>query len=453
MKPHNLLEMLAQSVKHNPCKIALKWIQDGSEQQMTYQKLWNIIRDFAMGLEKIGVRSGTKVAIFANNGPRWLISDLAILSLGAISVPIAPTLPPEHVLSILKDAEVTTIIIENPELFNSLTNLSQLTKHQILMAKHSQQAALSFETVLQIGQTISFEEEEWVYHTIQSSDPATLLYPTDANEPIRGALLSHGHILTNIQSSNHVIPISNEDLSLSLLTFAHPFSRIMGYFRVLYHGATIIFANQSDKILPAFQQVQPTILVGTSSLYESINREFQSEIEQASWIRKKRLEWAIRTVKEYYKMSHGIYNWPIHSRLAKKYGIAKWLILSKWKEKVSRNLRIMLSTGIPLPEEICQFFTYIGIPLIESYSLSECTAMVACNHLSQIRPGTAGTAIPGVDLRLASDGELLVKSPSTMMGYYNQPEETAKKIVNGWVYTGQLAEIDANGYLRILGQK
>ncbi len=448
MNPHNLLELLACSVKRTPNHPAFIWFDNGKPMKMTYHKLWNTIQDLAMGLEKIGIRSGDKVAIYGQNDPRWIISDLAVLSIGAISIPINPCLPAQQVAWILKDAEATAIIFDNEQLFDQIPQLNQITKHQILMYKEENRCpALSFETVMQIGQTL--EKQRWFYHRIQASEPASLLYPSKANSTMYGSLLSHGHFLNNLKAVNYMIPVMPEDICYSELSFSDPCGRMIGYFTALYHGATISFALQNQAIATTLQQIQPTLWLIHSNSFEEIFNQFQLELDHTHWLKKKTAQWADKILRKQIRLDKQVYSGIPISNQELKYTLAKWFMTKQFQKKLGGKLRMIIATNATLSSGINQLLQGIQYPLIKVFSIPECTGVVTANPLHRIKPQTIGIPLPNVRVRLAN-GQLIIKSPFTMMGYYNQPEETAKKIVNGWYYTDLPAQIDSEGYVSLI---
>jgi long-chain acyl-CoA synthetase len=450
MKPHNLIELLACSVKRTPDHPAFIWFDNGNLKQMTYHKLWSTIQDFALGLEKIGIRPGDKVAIYGQNDPRWIISDLAVLSIGAISIPIHPSLPTRQVSLILKDAETTAIILGNEQLFSHIPQLAQITKHQILMYKEENRCpALSFETVIQMGQTIELEEKKWPSNRIQTSEPASLLYPSAANSKMYGALLSHGHFLNNLKAVNYMIPILPEDICYSELSFSDPCSRMVGYLMILFHGATISFAPRNQSITTILQEIQPTLWLIHSDSFETVMNQFKSELDHNHWFKKKTAQWAKNILRKQNRSEQQVYNGVASSSQELKYTLAKWFITKQLQKKLGGKLRMIIAANVPLSSEIAQLLHDIQYPIIEAFSIPECAGVVTANPLHRIKPNTIGIPLPNVQARLAND-QLIIKSPSTMLGYYNQPEETAKKIVNGWYYTDLPAIIDPEGYISLI---
>lgn len=454
MKPHNLVEMLAQTVKRYSDKTALMWKHEGTYQSMTYQKLWNTVRDFAFGLERLGVRSGTKVAIFSENNPRWIISDFAILSLGAVTVPIDPSLTGKQITFILQNADVDVIIIQRPDMLEQLIEVFQISNHLILMHGKAEGSykALQFETVLQMGQTVAIEDYDWVYPSIQSSDLATIVYPSEATDDLKGVMLSHGNILSNIESAHHCVPFTSFDILLSILPLSHTLERIMGHFAPMYVGAAIGYTEKVDNVTQNMKEVRPTVMISMPHVFENIYNPIMAEMT-SSPAKKRLFESAMKIAEKYIKIASQGYNWPIPKMLRLQYALVHFIFFAKIHEKLGGNLRFMVSGEANLDADIRQFFSCMGIPIVETYGLAESSSVIAFNRLAAIKPGTVGKPLPGTEIRLLADGELLVKSPSVMLGYYKQEEATAKKVVNGWLHTGEIAHMDEEGYVRIVSRK
>ncbi|SEN65691.1 AMP-dependent synthetase/ligase [Lihuaxuella thermophila] len=454
MKPHNLVEMLSRTVKRAPDKTALMWKEDGKYQQMSYQKLWSMIRDFAFGLERLGIHQGTKVAILAEHNPRWLISDFAVLSLGAVSVPIPPKLEDEQITQILQHADVEAMIAKDSETLARVPELPGCVRHSILMygTAAGDMKALQFETVMQIGQSVGMEDSDWAYPAIQSSDPATIVHTSGTTGDPKGVLLSHGNLLSSLDAAQHSVPCTSFDRFLSVFPSSGIFERMAGQMLPLYFGAAIAYAENEETVTENIREVRPTILVGVPRSFENIYRQIRSEMN-GSRMKKYLFDLAAKLLNEYAQISSRGFNWPVPNHLLLKHALSHVLVFSSIRERLGGHLRFMIAGGGALAPEIHRFFHTLGIPVVETYGLTECSSLVSSNRPDQVRPGTAGKPLPGTEIRLLSDGELLVKSPSVMLGYYKQPDLTAKTVINGWLHTGDIAEIDENGHIRIIDRK
>lgn len=454
MKSHNLIELLAKSVKKHANKVAVKWKHEETTKTFTYQKLWNSIQDFAFGLERLGIRANSKIAILGENHPHWLISDLAILSLGAITVPIHVTFSTEQIHQLIQQTDIEAIIIQDADLLESLQLLDLPVKHLILMqgkAKENQKA-LQFETVIQMGQTVALEELDWAYPSIQSSDLATIVFTSGTTGSPKAVMLSHLNILHQIESFAFSVPYSHSDIFLSVLPMSHSFERISGQFAALSSGATIAYTESIENIEQSLMEVQPTIMLTVPPILEKLHKQLREEWTQSKW-RQHLLNWSLSVAHSYKELCTKGFNWQISNNLRVKHTVAHLAVFTKIHKRLGGQLRFMISSGATLPTHVSSFFNQSGIPIIESYSLTECSSIVLSNPIHQMKQGTMGSAIPGTEIRILPDGELLVKSPSIMVGYYNQEEETAQAISNGWLHTGDLVEWNEDGSLRFIKRK
>jgi len=460
MKAHNLVQMLSQTVNRFPDKPACLWKENGQFHSMTYQKLWHIIRDFAFGLERLGIRAGSKVALLARNHPRWLISDFAILSLGAVTVPIHPSSSTDQIRHLLEHAGAEAIIVGDPDLLAQLPQpLSSKTRHVILMTQEAGEGhkALQFETVLQMGQTVALEELDWAYPAIQPAELATIVYTHASDAPSKGIMLSHANLISSIESASLAVPISQHDRLLSVLPLSHILERTAGQYSPLFHGATIAYANYAEpldaqQLMQELKDFQPTILIGMPSLFEQMHDMIQQKI-QSSWIRQMIFSQALHIAQQHQLYAQKGWNWPVPAKWRFLHACAHGLAFAPIHRAFGGKLRFMISDGSSFPSAITRFFRLIGIPIVESCSLAECSLGISLQRIPDLKPGTAGKPLPGMEIRILSDGELLVKSSSVMMGYYRDVEATSKVLVNGWLHTGLLVEVDDGGWIRIKERK
>lgn len=454
MKSHNLLEMLSRTVKRFPERTALSWEENGQLHKLSYQRLWNMIRDFAFGLERIGIRPGAKLAIIAENHPRWVISEFAILSLGAISVPVHPNRHPGQIRKILSHADVTGVITDQYALLEKLKGASDLLQHYILLSGKAKgsQGALQFETIIQIGQSIANEEQEWAYPSIQPSDVAVLHYPHEKSKTEKGVMLSHGNILNNIQSFLYVIPYTKHDHFLSVLSLSHPFERTAGYLAALATGAEITYLSRDANWVKASQRVKPTLFILTPVLVQTIYEYLHKQI-QSSPAKKYLFQHSLRQAEKVYGFKRKGYNWSLPASLQLHHSISQTLLFAPLQKQLGGHVRFILSGGLPLNEKVHRFFWCINLPVVESYYLTECASVISATSLSHPQPETAGKPLPGIELRIQTDGELMIKIPQVISGYYKIPLSDTNCYTNGWISTGDHAEMDADGTLYNLRRK
>lgn len=453
-KSQNLLEMLCFTVKRYPNESAVLWKEDGKYFRFSYFELWDLIRQFAFALRQLGVQRNTKVAIFAKNGPHWLISDFAILSLGAVTVPIDPASTGAQARWILQHADVEVAIVQNLEMMTRVVSWPDPVK-KVIMIEGSipdHPMVIPLKRAMDQGKASPIIDR-WGWQTLGRKDPATIVHAAGTADHPKLAMLSHGNLLSNVENLQHLVPVSHRDTFLSFLPLSLVFERTVNQFAAVAAGGTIAYAESAETIPQSLLEIKPTLLTGVPQLFEQWYARVMEAVEQRSPLKRRVFRWALRVGEERYRHVGRGPGWPVPLALEKKYLRAKGLVFSKIYEKTGGQLRLMISCGASLHPEVSRFFAIIGLPVLESYGMAACAPVVACNPVHRIKPGTAGRPIPGTEVKLTDDGELLVKSPGTMMGYYNQPAETAKTVVNGWLHTGDIAQIDEDGYLRIVDRK
>lgn len=450
MIPNNLVEMLFQTVQRYPDHTALMWKENGKYVELPYRKLWSTIQGFAEGLQQMGIKKGDKVAIYSENSQRWLISDFAILSLGAVSVPIYPTLTSSQVSMILEDADVEIAIVQNTEKVNHLKTWPSLIRKLILIEddQSNHPLAVPFNQVVQDLK----ENHHKKWHHLTHHDLATIVYTSGTTGRPKGVMLSHGNLLSNVVASQHYIPVTHRDLALSFLPLSHIFERTCNQFTAMYKGATIAYAENLSTVPQNLLEIKPSVITSVPRLYEKVYSQLQQQLSNSS-IKRILFKWAYKAAQEKSKYLQFGLGTPIPWKVEARYLLANIFVFSKIHSKLGGRMRLMVSGGASLDPEISRFFATIGLPIIEGYGMTECSPVVSTNSITHPKPGTVGHPLSHTEVRLADDGELLVKSPSVMLGYYKLPEESEKTIKNGWLHTGDIAEIDKEGSIRIVDRK
>ncbi|WDL98588.1 AMP-binding protein [Alicyclobacillus sp. ALC3] len=441
----NLVGLLEGSVRQYGDKAAMQYKYGGEWQSLTYQQLWRQISEFAAGLAAQGVKPGDKVAILSENCPEWVITDFAILGLGAVTVPVYPTVPADQVGFILRNADVTIAIVENAE---QLQKIEQVWPEQLLRAividgrvSAVDRTVLSFADVLQNGRALSTPGKPSAlsnFRNIPDDSLATIVHTSGTSGLPKGVMLSHRNIVTNVKAALQVLPVEATDLTLSYLPLSHIFERTVEEFALLSTGATVCYSEGIDKIQENLAEICPTILISVPRLLEKVYSKVQAQIEDAP------------------KAIKGILNKGIQGERnsGMAYRLVDRLVFKKLRVGLGGRVRAVVSGGAGLSGDIARFYTKAGIPVYEGYGMTETAPVIAANPFGQSRPGTVGRAVPGVEVRTAEDGELLVRGPNVMMGYYKQADETKKTVSeDGWLHTGDIAEIEPDGYIRIVDRK
>lgn len=453
MKAANLLEVIEQHAQRTPEHPALIWQSDHSTQKLTYKKLWQRIIELANGLEQIGVHKQTKVGILSHNNPCQIISDLAVLSLGAVSIPIDPYLPKSQVLPLLDRFDVEVLIAETAELSAQLKQLPTFKNRLVVIfdEDNSEQSIYSFTTLLEIGAAaISNDDDPPDHHYVRQQDLATIVHTPGTWDLPKGVMLSHGNILHNLSSLAQIVPISKHDVFTPLLPASYIFERVFNLFYPLTQGATVVLGETTDSLTAYLQATQPTVLLGTLDLFRQLKQELEGEFLQSGWWKKKVYNWAARVGDQYTNYQQKGFNWSVPGDVRKRYERAHQMVFSKLREQTGGRLRFLLCTGDVVDKELRTFYSILELPILSCYHMTECAGFVASQSLLQQKTDNVGHALPEHHVRQLADGELIIQSPSVMMGYYKAPEKTTATLIDGWLQTGDRATIDEQGHIQIM---
>jgi long-chain acyl-CoA synthetase len=428
---------------------------------MSTRDWFDRLRDLSLGLGQIGVKTGDRVVIMSESRPEWLLADLAILTLGAVTVPVYSTLTAAQARYIVKDAGARIAFVSSAEQLDKL----QRVRHEL----PSLEAIVTFDTgettspsVLTIDAVAARGHAklmgEWgagrafrdLARQVRPEHLATIIYTSGTTGEPKGVMLSHRNLVSNMIGGRAVVPVDEHDVSLSFLPLSHSFERLVSYV-YLAHGVTIVFAESMDTIGRDIGVVKPTVMTGVPRVYE----KFQARIlERGSTLpqpRRTLFQWGVRVAMARGRaQSQGR---PVGALLGLESKIADRLVFSKIRESVGGRLRCLASGSAPLPVSVGEFFSGIGLTITEGYGLTETSPIISANPLEAPRLGTVGKPIPDVEVRIADDGEILARGPNVMMGYYNKPAETAAVMRDGWFHTGDIGTLDAEGYLAITDRK
>ena len=426
---------------------------------ISHRELAERVRHVAFGLQTLGVERQTKVALLSENRPEWAITDFACLTIGAVDVPIYPTLPADKIAYILKDSGATVLFLSTAEQAAKVAEI----RAQVPALK----CVLSFDEPLPKGVDRTLRDLEAAgkaretpdliarYETdakeIQPGDLATIIYTSGTTGEPKGTMLSNDNLFSNAQAASVIVPIGGDDVSLSFLPLSHSFERLAGHYLMHRNGVTVAFAESMDTVVKNFAEVKPTVVTAVPRVYEKIYARVLENALAGGAIKKRIFFWArsigLRAADE------RLAGREPRGGLALQAKIADRLVFSKLRERVGGRLRYFVSGGAPLAPEINKFFYSAGLTILEGYGLTETSPVIAVNSPERFRIGTVGWPIPGVEVRIASDGEILTRGPHVMLGYYNKPEATAEAIdAEGWFHTGDIGQLE-DGFLRITDRK
>ncbi len=455
------------------------------------RQLFDEVRDLSLGLEALGVGVRDRVAILSDSRPEWVVTDLAILTAGAVTVPVYATLPANQVGYILahsgarvvvvadedqaakvraarKDAPgVEAVVVFDPaapavgaaDAGGAGDSAAETDGAGDSAAETDAEAALreySLAEIIERGHHRLMTEDglgRIFKERAQAVEPdtlATIIYTSGTTGHPKGVMLSHRNFLSNMVDVNKVIGISEDDTALSFLPLSHAFERTTVY-TYLYNGATFMFAESLDTLGRDMQRVRPTVMTGVPRVYEKLRARVVAAIAEAPRLRQALFAWAAGVGHAAASAQLAGRRPGLLTRLQRP--VADRLVLSKVRARTGGRLRFVVSGSAPLSREVAEFLYAVGLPVIEGYGLTETAPVLTVNPLGKARIGTVGQALAQVELRIADDGEVLARGPNIMVGYHDNREATDACIRQGWFHTGDIGRLDEDGYLSITDRK
>ena len=430
-----------------------RWVSISSDEMLRRGKL------IAAGLHAIGVQGGDRVALLSESRVEWTMTDAGSIFAGAIDVPIYPTLTPSQVRYILNDSGACVLFLANREKYIELKEvLAECTavKHVIFFDEEGVTAAdgLTLSQLEEKGRELEQREPGHIDRLamqIKPDDLATIIYTSGTTGEPKGVMLTHSNFVTNLVDSSGHFSFGDHDIVLSVLPLSHVFER-QAMYMYLYRGMAVYFAESLQTIGPNLREVRPTILVGVPRIFEKIYARIRERAAEAGKLPAALLEWSLSVAREYAKFL--LAHQPIPQPLKVKHSIATKLVFSKWQEAFGGRIRLLVSGGAALSEDLTYIFIGAGVPILQGYGLTETSPVITASSIEETRVGTVGKAIANVEIRIAEDGEIEVRGPNVMRGYYNKPEETrAVFTADGWFKTGDIGTLDKDGFLRITDRK
>jgi long-chain acyl-CoA synthetase len=461
-KPQSLVELLKQAVAASPDREALRFKQDKAWVGMTAERLLERVRDVALGLYSLGIRRGDRIAILAESGPLWSITDYAVLSNGAVSVPIYPTQPPHQVEYILRESKPKLLFVSTAR---QMKRVGEALRHfPDLRIVPFQPIAdgenlISFSSVEERGARLGNEQPE-LYDAISSdvlpSDLASIIYTSGTTGEPKGAMVSHSNITFNAIASGIFLDIEAGGVMLSFLPLSHIFERMVLYL-CMHRGVQINYATGIETVAADIQDVHPTLMSTVPRLLEKIYGRMQKNAADGGSFKKRVFDWSLQVARRVAQYSTR--NEPLPPLLQLQHEIADKLVFARLRDAVGGRIRRMVSGGAALPSELALVFTGAGIPVLQGYGLTETSPVIAVNTLKHNRVGSVGRPLPGLETKIAEDGEILTRGPHVFQGYFNKPEETAAAFTDEpaeserWFKTGDIGVFDADGFLFITDRK
>lgn len=435
--------------------------QEGTWVDVTWNRLAATYKEVARGLLQLGFGQGDSIAILSENRPEWVFADLGIYATKGVVVPLYWTLTPPQIRYILKDCKAKAIFVSDAsfldrilEIRDELPDLTKIIVFDSIPSRELPDGVMYLEELITLGGDAPPEVWENLGRSIaggRKDDLATIIYTSGTTGEPKGVVLTHNNFLSNVRGILEVIDLGETDSCLSFLPLSHVFERIALYV-FLYIGGVIHYAESIDTVVDNMSEVNPTILVSVPRIYEKAFGRILDRVRESFFVR--RLIFAV-CLKIGSKVSRRLQaGQPIEGFLARGHRMADKLVFAKLRTTFGGRIRLMISGGAPLNRHIAEFFHAAGLLILEGYGLTETSPIISANLVGSVRFGTVGHPIPGVDVKIAEDGEILARGPNIMQGYYNRPDETAEAIDSeGWFHTGDIGHIDEDGFLVITDRK
>jgi len=427
----------------------------GEYRPIATAELVDRVRRTARALEKLGVGPGDRVALMAENGPHWPTVDFAALCRGAASVPIYPTLLPEQAAYIVADSGAKVVVVQTAEQLAGLrehrAEIPDVQKLVLIDGEPGGDDATTLDALLATGDDADAAAFEEHARRARPDDLASLVYTSGTTGQPKGVMLTHGNFVSNICTAMGLVDFRADQTSLSFLPLAHVFERMIDYC-YFYKGVSIAYAESVQTVPQNILEVRPHVFVSVPRVYEKFQARVQDTIAAAPPVRQKLFHWAVGVGRE-------ALPWTLKGEqpsglLGLQHALANALVFRKLKERLGGRFEYAVSGGAPLAPDLAEFFWSVGIEIYEGYGLTETSPVISVNAPGITKLGTVGKPIPGIEVEIAEDGEILTRGPHVMKGYFGKPEATAEVIdEDGWLHTGDIGEIDADGYLRITDRK
>ncbi|HEX8072768.1 MAG TPA: long-chain fatty acid--CoA ligase [Pyrinomonadaceae bacterium] len=458
-EPTTLAAVFQRTARVHPRPDALNYKRDGRWHAVSSDELLARARAIAAGLYALGLRRGDRAAIIADSCPEWVLTDAGCQLAGVADVPIYPTLAPPQVRYILDDSGARLLFVRDRATYERIAEAvrdsATLTQVVFFTEDGARDAgALTLAEVEARGRDFERAHPDLlaeVEREIRPDDLATIIYTSGTTGEPKGVMLTQANLVSNLIDCAGHLEFGMRDTVLSVLPLSHVFERT-GMYMYLHHGMTVYFAESIDKIGENMREVRPTVVLCVPRLFEKIYGRIKERAAKAGQQQAAILAWAVEVGKEWAR--HRSARQRVPWLLGVKHKLADRLVFRKWRAGMGGRIRVFVSGGAALPEEIGYIFLGAGLPIIQGYGLTETSPVITAGSVEDNRVGTVGRPIRCVEVRTAADGEIETRGPNVMRGYYNKPAETRAVFTDdGWFKTGDIGEIDAEGFLRITDRK
>ena len=439
--------------KHGPARAVMYKDASGQWVSKTYEQVGEIVRALSLGLMDLGIEKGDKVAILANTRPEWTYFDFAALSAGATVVPIYQTNSPDECQYVLENSDSIAVVVEDAEQLQKVEQVRDRCPklEHVILIEGDAEGTISMDDLSGRGSSHSDDEWEERWSSVGSEDICTFIYTSGTTGPPKGCVISHGNYRSMLDMVHEANVLGDDELTYLFLPLAHSFALLiqLGSFDL---GATLAYWERDPlKIVPNLAEVKPTYFPSVPRIFEKIYTAATGNVEKEGGLKKVVFNWAIgvgRKVRERERAGK-----PIGWLLRRQYEFADKQVLSKIRALFGGNLKLAVTGAAPINPEILRFFDASGVLVVEGWGMTETSTAATISRPEEFRFGTVGRPFSGCEVKIADDGEILVKGPNVFKGYYKNEEATRETIVDGWLHTGDIGEFDSDGYLKITGRK
>lgn len=455
----SIVHLVLSSAERHPDKPALMRPENDGYVAITYKEMAERVRDVTHGLAAAGISPGDRVGILSYNRPEWTIGDLGVLALRGVTVPLYHTLPPGQIAYILKDSGAVAVMVEGEEQLEKITEIREQcpalrTVISFEGVGDSHPDTVPWESLLENGRTHREMNREFFDRSIESIDPdglCSLVYTSGTTGQPKGVMLHQRGFVHDVRSCESVFGLREDDVFLSFLPLSHLYERVAGHWCPLYRGCTIVYARSIGTVIEDLERARPTVMVSVPRLYEKIACAVMDKVESGPRIKKRLFDWALRSGRIYHDRKR---ERRAGALATARYRAADRLVFRPIRRKLGGRFRFPIAGGAPLSSETLKFFEAMGLNVIEGYGMTEAHLVVTLTPPGHSRYGSCGRPIPGVELRIADDGEILVRGDTVMAGYYGKSDLTQESVdTDGWLHTGDIGRIDEDGYLYITDRK
>jgi len=440
-----LFDILPYQLDNYPQEDALAAKENGQWRKYSTQECLDIIRKFSLGLMALGVKKNDKIAIVSNNRPEWIFTDQAVLQLGAVDVPVYATISPREYEYIFNDAETVYCFVEGKELYDKVASIKdKVSSLKEIFSFEKLDGVKHWSEVLDLADDSKTEALEKIKKDIDPAGLATLIYTSGTTGNPKGVMLSHNNLASNVRNTSQVLPINESHRSLSFLPLCHSFERMVTY-TYMALGASIYYAESIDTIGENLKEVHPNFFTTVPRLLEKVYDKIVAKGLELSGIKKALFFWALKLGQHYDDQGKNSAWYNFRLKIARK------LIFSKWQEALGGEIVGIVTGAAALQQRLARVFNAAGLTVREGYGMTESSPVLTFNRFEDggYMLGTVGIAIPGVEVKLGNQNEILARGENVMMGYYNMPEQTKEILRDGWLHTGDVGTLIDGKFLKI----